>query len=702
MTRLSSPSASLRDISIETLPRTRSATISRFVSLGIHTYWDLLNHIPSRYEDYTQIYPIVKAPVGTACTIQGRITSFDQTFTRNKMTIQRVTIVDETGEITASWFNQRYLSQVLREGLDISLAGTVKQFGKKRSFEPSSYELFSQGIGTCVHTARLVPVYPETRGLSSRTIRDKVHMLLQEYVKSGDYDDDFDWLPAEIEKKYHLYDEKKAYEYIHAPSSLAVVEKARSRLAFDELFVIQLSAGLTKKEWHTEQVSHQFRPVSLTSAQMQPFMQALPFSLTSAQQRCAEEILTDLSRPFPMNRFLQGDVGSGKTVVAAIAAYVAHLNGYQTLLMAPTEILAQQHYESLQRVLGPLSLSLGLQTRSTKMIQKGEQRVLAPFDIVIGTHALLNKDLSFDKVGLVIIDEQHRFGVHQRAVLKTKGVGTPHLLTMTATPIPRTVALVLYGELDVSVIDTMPKGRLPIKTSVVPHVKRAAGYEWIRTQVSTYGVQVYIVCPLIEESEEETMQSVRAANKEYENLRDTVFPDLRVALLHGKMKASDKERVMHEFKERKHDILVSTSVVEVGIDVPNATVMIIEGAERFGLAQLHQLRGRVGRGEKQSYCFLFTSTQDEQGASRLRYFAKTTSGIKLAHFDMKIRGPGEVYGSRQHGYTDLKVASLSNYPLIHRTQEAAEYVLHNSCNLEDLPALKQRIDSYRTVQITRD
>jgi ATP-dependent DNA helicase RecG len=395
--------------------------------------------------------------------------------------------------------------------------------------------------------------------------------------------------------------------------------------------------------------------------------------------------------------------GSGKTVVAALAAYLAYLNGFSTLYMAPTEILAQQHYATIAKIFEKTRVVVGLQTGSQKAIKKakgGSATVQSAklYDIIIGTHALLTESVQIDKIGLVIIDEQHRFGVKQRAMLKRKGFN-PHLLTMTATPIPRTVALTLYGELDLSVIDEMPKGRLPIKTWAVPQVKRADAYEWIKKQMKAQKTQTFIICPLIEESEVETMKSVKAAKMEYEHLKQSVFKDWRVGLIHGKLKPIEKTDAMNKFKNKQYDVLVATSVVEVGIDVPNATIMIIEGADRYGLAQLHQLRGRVGRGDKQSYCILFSDS--EQSNNRLQFFAKTNSGMKLAEFDLKIRGSGDIYGLKQHGYANLKVATFADLDLINQTKRATQDFLTKS-DLNDFPKIKDRVVRYGLKEIARD
>jgi len=432
------------------------------------------------------------------------------------------------------------------------------------------------------------------------------------------------------------------------------------------------------------------------------FVNNLPFKLTSDQNKVIEEIFSDLKKTTPMNRFLQGDVGSGKTIVAAIACYLSFLNGYQSIIMAPTEILAQQHYQSISKLFVRNGLkpfpTITLITGSTKKDIQPTPYNLQP-NIIIGTHALLSAKTKFKKVGLVVIDEQHRFGVEQRALLKEKSLN-PHILTMTATPIPRTVALTLYGELDLSYITEMPKGRQKIKTFLVPKEKRNKGYNWIKSQITNNKSQIFIVCPLIEESEAETLKSVKAVKIEFENLKK-IFNGFKLGLLHGKLKSVEKNKIMEDFKTKKIDILVSTPVVEVGIDIPGATIMLIEGAERFGLAQLHQLRGRVGRSNKQSYCFLYTENDTEKTKNRLEFFCKNHLGVKLAEFDLKSRGAGNIFGTEQHGFVNLKIASLTDFELIDKTKKAVEYFVKNH-KIEDYPDLEVVVEKFKVRRISKD
>lgn len=669
---------------ITNLPSTSPITIRKFKSLDINTYFDLLNYFPYRYENYSIISPISKLQPEEIVTINGKILEAKNQYTRSGLKIQKVVLADETGKIEVNWFNQPYLIRLFKVGETISVAGQVKQFGSKLILEPKEYEISEKRI----HTGRLVPIYSEKKGLSSRTIRDKMFFVLHSVpdVKVGHL------LPPEIISFNNLMNEDDAYRQIHFPDNLNLANKARERLGFDELFNLQLANNLIKKQWQEEKVRNKFQ-LSIFNSQMNQFIAGLPFRLTNDQNKVIKEIINDLKKATPMNRFLQGDVGSGKTVVAAVACYLSFLNGYQSLIMAPTEILANQHFQTIKNLFSRLAtLRVSLKTSHSSLIPGHS-------DIIIGTHALLNQKLKFKKVGLVVIDEQHRFGVNQRTLLKEKALN-PHLLTMTATPIPRTVALTLYGELNLSYIEEMPQGRLMVKTFLVPKEKRNDGYRWIKSQISNLKSQIFIICPLIEESEIETMKSVKAAKIEYENLKK-IFSEFKLGLLHGKIKSQEKNQVMTDFKNKKINILVSTSLVEVGIDIPGATIMIIEGAERFGLAQLHQLRGRVGRSDKQSYCFLFSEKEDLGILRRLKFFAKINNGNKLAEYDLKDRGAGNIFGTEQHGFVNLKIASLIDYKLINKTKKAVEYFV-GKYNVKDWKELNKKVEKYKGNQISRD
>lgn len=672
---------------IEALPGTSSITVRRLKSLFIDTYGDLLDYFPARYEDYSLVSPIAQLQPEEVVTVTGTVTDTSQIYTRRGLKIQKVTIEDLTGKIEVTWYNQPYILTLFKKGVPVSISGIVKKFTNKLSIEPREYEVIKSDKYH-IHTGRIVPMYSEKKQLSTKTLREKIFNTLTQLNES------IEWLPQEIISFNNLIDENTAYKEIHFPQNIAKQKEASRRLSFDELFTIQLASALVRKEWEKQQVTHAFEVGNKHASSLQQFISNLPFKLTDAQRRVTDEIIQDLQKEKPMNRFVQGDVGSGKTVVAAIGCYIAYLNGFQSLVMAPTEILAQQHYKTISTLLEKYGIEVGLQTGAEKMI-KGNS-----YDVIIGTHALITKKLAFDKVGFVVIDEQHRFGVAQRAMLKEKGIN-PHLLTMTATPIPRTVSLTLYGELDLSVIDEMPKGRLPIKTYLVPKQKRTDSYTWMKKLMKEQGSQIFIVCPLIEESEIETMKSMKAATKEYERLQNEVFKEYTVSLLHGKMKPEEKQRIMTEFKEKKANILVTTSVVEVGIDIPNASIIVIEGAERFGLAQLHQLRGRVGRGSLQSYCLLFTDSPDQGVTNKLQFFARTTSGMELSEYDMKLRGSGNIFGLQQHGYSNLKIANIYDYDLLRVTKDAVGYVLNN-LNIEDYPALQKRLEKRKVDQVSRD
>ncbi len=685
---------------IESLPRTQSLTIKKLKAVGINSFWDLLNYFPFRYENYSLISPIKRLQLGEVVTIKGQVKKFDNVFTRGGMKIQKAIIADNSGEIEVTWFNQMYLWRLLKPGIFISLSGEVKGFFNKLSFESREYEILSTPTATTIHTGRLIPVYSEKYALSSKLLREKIFRVINSQSDNQGITEIAEFLPEEILNFNQLVQEKVALKEIHFPVNLESARKARERLAFDELFTIQLSTQIVRKAWEKENIGHKF----LKDAGLAEFINSLPFKLTFAQQRVVNEIITDLKQSRPMNRFLQGDVGSGKTVVAAIAAYLAYLNGFQSLIMAPTEILATQHFQTLSKLFTTPGVAKKVRTLPRVTLLTGAKKptpeALKKSDLIIGTHALITKKLDFKKVGLVVIDEQHRFGVAQRATLKEKGMN-PHLLTMTATPIPRTVVLTLHGELDLSVIDEMPKGRLPIKTFLVPKEKRKPGYEWIKKQIKEEGIQIFVICPLIDESETENMKTLKAAKKEFERLRKDVFPEFKLGLLHGKLKSKEKEEIMAKFKDKTFNILVATSLVEVGIDIPNATIMMIEGAERFGMAQLHQLRGRVGRGSKQSYCLLYTDSTDPKTTQRLNFFSKNNSGMELAEYDLKLRGPGQIFGTQQHGYQDLKIASLSDANLISKSKNAAGYFL-NKYSVSKFPEIKKRLEEYKTKQISRD
>ncbi|MBI2033233.1 MAG: ATP-dependent DNA helicase RecG, partial [Candidatus Levybacteria bacterium] len=590
--------------------------------------------------------------------------------------------------------NQPFIPKVIHVGDRVSLSGRVGEFSKAPMMESPEYEIINPNYPT-IHTGRLVPVYPETKGLTSKWLRRQVYTTLRDLREQIS-----ETLPKELIDNQNLLSRKKTLEEIHFPTSYEMVEKARLRLSFEELFTLHLKNLHRKKQWDQFLKGHAF-DINSYQPQIDTLINSLPFTLTAAQNQAISEMLSDLSLHKPMNRLLQGDVGSGKTVVAMIGMYAAFLNGFKSILMAPTEILAQQHYQTISQLLYPFGIKVDLITSSIKTtkikdLKLKNRKDIPNTNIVVGTHAVLNEKLKLENVGLVVIDEQQRFGVEQRASIRGKGEH-PHLLTMTATPIPRTVALTLYGNLDLSYLSQMPKGRQIIKTWVVPEKKRKSGYEWIKKEIRTHGSQVFIICPLIDESE--NMATVKAANKEYERLKKEVFADFGVGLLHGRMKATEKEKVLTAFKEKNYDILVATPVVEVGIDIPNATIILIEASERFGLAQLHQLRGRVGRSQKQSYCLLFTDSTNVQTAQRLKAMETLHNGAALAQLDFQLRGPGEIYGTIQHGTKQLRFASFSDTPLLTKTRDLAQKYYDQ---IENFPLLKEMLEKLDKTEIAPD
>lgn len=640
----------------------------RLSKLNINTVEDLINHYPFRYDDYSKISPIVGVKIGDQVTLKGEVWQIKNSYTKFGKVITKAILNDGTGSIELTWFNQSYLTKVIKEGNSLHAAGKITTFAGKPTIITPDWEKWDRSI----HTGRLVPIYPETAGVSSkylRTLISKIFPALKNQIE--------EFLPKSI--KNGLLDLSPAIERIHFPKNWQDVAQARDRLAFNELFLVQLATQQARFLWSHKPVVKAWK---VDQKMIKDFTHRFKFELTAAQKRVISEITTDLQGQHPMNRLLQGEVGSGKTVVAAIAIYLAQLNGFKSLFMAPTEILAWQHYQTLKTYLEPLNISVGLYTGSRKFTK---DKAAKP-DVIIGTHALLSEKIKPENVGLVIVDEQHRFGVEQRALLRQKGAA-PHLLTMTATPIPRTVALTVYGDLDLSIIDELPKGRQVVETHLVPEGKRADAYKFITDKVKA-GDQAFIITPLIEESE--TLTSTKAAKAEFEKLKQ-VFTNIKVGLLHGRMKSAEKESVINDFKNNQVQILVSTSVVEVGMDIPNATIMLIEGAERFGLAQLHQLRGRIGRGNKKSYCLLFTDAQTEGEIRRLKYLEHTFDGLKLAELDLKIRGGGQIFGSAQHGRLDFFFASLKDLELIEKTKSQAAKILQEDPKLDNYPKLRAKL-----------
>jgi ATP-dependent DNA helicase RecG len=648
----------------------------RFRKLEVKTLRDLLYFFPNRHLDYSKRAYINNLNIGQENTIIANIWEAREVQLGSRRSAE-ATVGDETGNVRVVWFNQPYIARSLKTGSRVVISGRVTIFGGMPVFESPEWEPYEEK--DLVHTGRLVPVYPLTQGLSQRQVRRIIKPAIDQWVGQLD-----EFLPYELIKRLKLLDRQSAIRQAHYPDSEATKDAARKRLAFDELFLLQLGVLNKKRNWQESKPS---RVIKTDRPELSRFIESLPYQLTSAQNRALQDILNDISKTTPMSRLLQGEVGSGKTVVATAALILAVADGYQSAMMAPTEILAVQHLSTIRRVLTqvgvevedglvysfsgfltkPITVALLIGDYSQRKKQALQKRIESgEIDIAIGTHALIQKDISFNNLGLVIVDEQHRFGVEQRSILRKKGAN-PHVLVMTATPIPRTLALTLYGDLDLSVINELPQGRQIIKTRWLRPDQRGTAYNFIRRQISN-GRQAFIICPLIEESE--SIQA-RAAVAEFELLSQEIFPEFRLGLLHGRMSAQNKDEVMQKFNIGDLDILVSTPVVEVGIDVPNATVMMIESADRFGLSQLHQFRGRVGRGQEQSYCMLMAERPSEIGKARLDLIEKTNNGFILAEEDLKLRGPGEFFGTRQSGLPDLKMAKLSDVALLELARNEA-------------------------------
>ncbi len=664
--------------------RTTKNHLTKLQSLGIETVKDLLLYFPRVYEDRSFFTSISNLRTDEINNIKGIISHIFFKKTKTGKSLLKAIISDKTGSAEVVWFNQPYLQRVLKNGQEVVLSGKAKFSLGKISLQSPSFEPVKKEL---THIGRIVPVYHETEGITSKWLREKIKPLLKEWKNQF-----VEYLPEAIIQNYNLIPYSKAIEIVHFPNDEKELEKAKKRLSFDELFLLQLKA--LQKKWHWQHIADHEKKEIIFNQEIEGFIKELPYELTTAQRQSLTEIIEDLNKPYPMSRLLQGDVGSGKTVVAAIAALNTLKAGYQVAIMAPTEILAKQHYLTIYKLLKNHNFNIQFIAGSTPDSLKTEishNLQIGTVDIVIGTHALIQENIGFKKLGLAIIDEQHRFGVKQREILKTHH--SPHLLSLSATPIPRTLAMTIYGDQDLSIIDEMPKGRQQIVTRIVPENKRTDAYRWIEDQIQK-GRQAFIICPLIDESD---VLEVKSAIQEFEYLQEHIFPNLKLGLLHGKMKAKDKEEVMNLFSLNKINVLVSTSVIEVGIDVPNASIMVIEGSERFGLSQLHQFRGRVGRGSHQSYCFLFTKSSSEDSRQRLQAMVQYSSGFKLAEIDLSLRGPGEIYGVRQSGIPDLKMASLTDSETIHLAREAAQNIINQDPKLEQYPKLKQKISELEEV-----
>jgi ATP-dependent DNA helicase RecG len=689
------------DLPITSLVGVSTAMAAKFGHLGVKTIRDLLYFFPHRHLDYSRTIFISELTDGEEQTITANVWQAQVTMLGGRRGTEAI-VGDETGNVRAVWFNNPYIAKSLPTNARVVLSGRVRLFGGRHVFESPEWELLEDK--ELVHTGRLVPLYSLTRGLKPRQVRKLMKQVVDRFAGQVE-----DFLPLNLRERCKLLELPQAIMQAHYPEDETAKDGARVRLAFDELFLLQLGVLGRKHEWQESQPG---TPVSLEKPALDTFLKSLPYELTAAQQKVLKEMLSDLEKPRAMSRLLQGEVGSGKTVVATAALLAAAASGYQGAFMAPTEILAEQHFSSVGELLSrtagkvedednlrrfsgllakPLNLALLIGDLKQASKQAVQQRVReGDIDIIIGTHALIQKDVGFNKLGLAVVDEQHRFGVAQRSALRQKGFN-PHVLVMTATPIPRTLALTLYGDLDLSVIDELPPGRQSIKTRWLKQAQRASAYAFLKKQVAE-GRQAFIICPLVEESE--AIQA-RAAVAEYERLSRDVFPDLKLGLIHGRLSAAEKDAVMHKFRAGELDILVSTPVVEVGIDVPNATVMLVESADRFGLSQLHQFRGRVGRGSQQSYCMLLAENPSDIGRARLDLIEKIQDGFQLAEEDLKLRGPGEFFGTRQSGLPDLRMAKLSDVKLLELARAEAIRLF------EQDPGLKQAEHRLLSAELAR-
>lgn len=651
--------------------------------LGIETVEDLLYFFPRTFQDRSFFVPMKDIQPGNLVTVKGAILSVGLRRIK-RMTIVEMALGDETGLIYASWFNQPYLKRQFHVGDLVILSGKADLYHGRLQLNSPDYEIMSRSQEDTIHTGRIVPIYPLTEGLGQRGIRRAVKELLDDHLSEVS-----DYLPSSVREKLGLLDLQEAIQNIHFPESHETLEKARKRLVFDEFFIFELVLLAKINRDRRLSKAYSFYDFETVSSE---FEKNLPFELTGSQKEVIREIAKDVAQDSPMRRLLQGDVGSGKTVVAGFLLLWAQRNHLQSVLMAPTEVLAEQHYQTLCHLLASCKVKIVLLTGSIQASERGE--VLSDLrnhgaDIAVGTHALIQDSIQFAKLGAVVIDEQHKFGVRQRAHLLAGSI-KPHLLVMTATPIPRTLGLTLYGDLDISTIKELPSGRKPIQTYWITRSREEEILRHVREKV-TKGEQAYLIFPLIEETEK---MDLLAATKGYENLKQGIFRDVPIGLIHGRLSRWDKERVMKDFKEGRIQLLVSTSLVEVGIDNPNATLMIIEHAERFGLSQLHQLRGRIGRGVRESFCFLFGDPPTEEGKRRLRILTKTTDGFKIAEEDLMLRGPGDFLGTRQSGIPWFKIGDLvRDMNLLQLARKEALSWIERRDELLKSDVLKQKLDS---------
>ena len=712
--------------SVGKIPKIGPAYIKKLKRMGIETAKDLLFYFPIKYEDFSKVVKISQLKINENASVKGKVLTIENQVTfRKRFSVTKAIVQDSSGAIQATWFNQPYLTQSIKPGDSVCLAGKISLSKQGLHFSNPVYEKIWPGHSVpaeLIHTGRIVPVYAESRGVSSRWLRFVIKSLLEnlypkknEVNKNGE-DKISEILPQELIKKNRLLSIEQSLWEAHFPTSLKRAEIAKKRFSIEELFLLELFV-LNRKRKLSEMKTVAI-PINLET--IKKFVKRLSFKLTDAQRKSAWQILKDMEKDRPMSRLLQGDVGSGKTVVAALASLNVIKSGYQVAFMSPTEILSKQHFETLGLFFQNFPVNIGLLTSKTdKFISKKLNRQIieisrkkllenaleGKINILVGTHSLIQDKVKFQKLGLVIVDEQHRFGVKQRAKLCQKKDDevenfVPHLLSMTATPIPRTLALTIYGDLDLSLIDTMPRGTRKVKTILASQKDREKVYQLIAEEIKKRR-QVFVICPRIEEKELEEGQEdktgwseVKAVKEEYERLSKKIFPQFKLAMLHGKMPVSEKSQIMKNFRNKKIDILISTSVVEVGIDIPDATVMIVEGAERFGLSQLHQFRGRIGRSGKKSYFFLFYNSRSKNALARLRALVKIDNGLKLAEQDLKIRGAGQFLGTKQWGIPDVAMNALSNLSLVETTREQAKKTLDKDPELKRAPALRQRLKQF--------
>ena len=663
------------DTSIQYLTGVGPKRAALYQKLDIHTVRDLLYYFPRSYIDLTAPCDIAAMPLFEQCAVRARVVAKSAPqYIRRGMILFRVKVADDSGSMVITFFNAKYAVEALKYDTEYIFYG--RSGGTLTRREMASPSIYPADLPNA-----LIPVYPLTQGLSSKMVGANIAQALQLLGEELD-----DPIPAFIRQEYHLCHLQFALRNIHLPTDRESAEIARRRLIFEELLMLALSLRSVRDDTYT-QTSY-----VCGKADLQPFFDQLPFTLTGAQQRAIDQVRQDLAKNTPMNRLVQGDVGSGKTMVAAAASYIAFQNHYMSALMAPTEILAQQHYHGLSRLLEPLGMRLGLLCGSMTAKEKRdikERIALGMVDLVIGTHALISKDVDLPNLALVVTDEQHRFGVRQRASLSEKS-NHPHTLVMSATPIPRTLALMIYGDLDVSSIDELPPNRQPVKTYVISSKIKERAYNFLKDHLDR-GLQGYIVCPLVE-AMETTPANLQNAEEYADKLARGSFQNYRVGVLHGKMRAKDREAIMQQFASGEIQLLVSTTVIEVGVDVPNAVIMMVENAERFGLSQLHQLRGRVGRGSVQSYCILISDTQNPDTKQRLQVLHQTNDGFKVAEYDLKARGPGDFLGKRQHGLPQLKIADLSSsMDTMEQVQQAAQQIHEHPLSAGEKALLQQRI-----------